>query len=175
MDNKQWTMYTSPTVNENFPTILESQNCPQVLTLLTLSEARGGGVSVRSLIISTSETYCKFMSKMSAWLGFPLEEGHSGEKIKLRKIGASRIITHPKRGMENNSHKACVKGVPWAGQESLTRITILLWKSLPVTFLPLDSITKRSRAFQSHIWSKTGSLKRIYHLLSVLWRGIMQF
>ena len=43
-------------------------------------EARGGGVSVRSLIISTSETYCKFISKMSAWLGFPLEEGHSGEK-----------------------------------------------------------------------------------------------
>lgn len=70
-----------------FLTILESQTNPSVLTLLTLSEARGGGVSVRSLIISTSETYCKFMSKMSAWLGFPLEEGHSGEKIKLRKTG----------------------------------------------------------------------------------------
>lgn len=97
----------------NFPTILESQNCPQVLTLLTLSEARGGGVSVRSLIISTSETYCKFISKMSAWLGFPLEEGHSGEKIKLRKTGASRALTHPKMGMENIIHtKACVKGVP---------------------------------------------------------------
>ena len=80
-----------------FPIILETQNCPQVLTLLTLSEARGGGVSVRSLIISTSETYCKFISKMSAWLGFPLEEGHSGKKkIKLRKTGASRALTHPK-------------------------------------------------------------------------------
>lgn len=49
-----------------------------LLTLLTLSEAKGGGVSVRSLIISTSETYCRFTSRISAWLGFPLEEGHSG-------------------------------------------------------------------------------------------------
>lgn len=48
------------------------------LTLLTLREAKGGGVSVRSLIISTSDTYCKFTSRMSAWLGLPLEEGHSG-------------------------------------------------------------------------------------------------
>lgn len=47
------------------------------LTLLTLREAKGGGVSVRSLIISTSDTYCKFTSRMSAWLGLPLEEGHS--------------------------------------------------------------------------------------------------
>jgi len=38
----------------------------QGLTLLTLSEAKGGGVSVRSLIISTSETYCKFTSRISA-------------------------------------------------------------------------------------------------------------
>lgn len=73
-------MYHQESMRLKFPIILEIQNCPQVLTLLTLSEARGGGVSVRSLIISTSETYCKFISKISAWLGFPLEEGHSGEK-----------------------------------------------------------------------------------------------
>lgn len=100
--------YHQESIRLNFPTILESQNCPQILTLLTLSEARGGGVSVRSLIISTSETYCKFMSKMSAWLGFPLEEGHSGKKIKLRKIGASRELTHPKPGMENTIHTKLV-------------------------------------------------------------------
>lgn len=47
-------------------------------TLLTLREAKGGGVSVRSLIISTSDTYWRLTSRMSAWLGFPLDEGHSG-------------------------------------------------------------------------------------------------
>lgn len=123
-------MYHQESVSPNFPTILESQNCPQVLTLLTLSEARGGGVSVRSLIISTSETYCKFMSKMSAWLGFPLEEGHSGEKIKLRKIGASRTLTHLKRVTENTIHSRHIKGVPRSRVESLMRITALLRKSL---------------------------------------------
>lgn len=58
------------------------ENLPpkRILTLLTLREAKGGGVSVRSLIIFTSETYCKFISKISAWLGLPLDEGHSGGK-----------------------------------------------------------------------------------------------
>lgn len=84
-NEKQQTMYVSPRAKESQCFPFWSQNCPQVLTLLTLSEARGGGVSVRSLIISTSETYCKFMSKISAWLGFPLEEGHSGEKNKVKE------------------------------------------------------------------------------------------
>lgn len=115
-------MYHQESMRLKFPIILENQNCPQVLTLLTLSEARGGGVSVRSLIISTSETYCKFMSKMSAWLGFPLEEGHSGEKIKLRKIGASRELTHPKGAWKTQftqgSCKRCATAREGASQGS---------------------------------------------------------
>lgn len=99
-------MYVLPRVNETqFSLHFREPDYPHVLTLLTLSEARGGGVSVRSLIISTSETYCKFMSKMSAWLGFPLEEGHSGEETKLRK---TRALTQPKRGTENTIHTRLV-------------------------------------------------------------------
>lgn len=162
-------MYVSPRVNESqfSPTILESQNCPQVLTLLTLSEARGGGVSVRSLIISTSETYCKFMSKMSAWLGFPLEEGHSGEKIKLRKIGANRALTHPKRGMENtftqgwcNRCATSKRGEPHKNHSSPQEISAY---HLPPAQNPR---TKRSQAFQSQIPSKIGSLRKGFCHLS---------
>ena len=142
-------MYHQESMRLQFPIILENQNCPQVLTLLTLSEARGGGVSVRSLIISTSETYCKFMSKMSAWLGFPLEEGHSGEKIKLRKIGASRELTHPKGAWKTQFTQGLCKRCATSKRGSLTRITPLLRKSLPVTFLPHNPITKRSQAFQT--------------------------
>ena len=142
-----------------FPTILKSQNCPQVLTLLTLSEARGGGVSVRSLIISTSETYCKFMSKMSAWLGFPLEEGHSGEKIKLRKIGAWRTqLTQGWCRRYVTSKRGA--GEPRKNHSSPQEISAC---HLPPAQNPR---TKRSQAFQSQVLSKIGSLKKGFCHLS---------
>jgi len=156
-----------------FPIILESQNCPQVLTLLTLSEARGGGVSVRSLIISTSETYCKFMSKMSAWLGFPLEEGHSGEKIKLRKIGGSRALTHSKGTWKTQfTHDLCKRYA--TSKRVASGESALLRKSLPVTFLPINPTTKGSQAFQRKTQSKIGSLNRVSVTFSllVLCRGL---
>lgn len=139
-----------------FPTILKGQKCPQVLTLLTLSEARGGGVSVRSLIISTSETYCKFMSKMSAWLGFPLEEGHSGEKIKLRKTGVWRIQL---------TQGWCKRCAPSKREGSLTRTTALPRKSLPVTIHLLRTPEPKAlKLFKVKYYPRLETSKRACHL-----------
>lgn len=126
-------MYIFPRVNETqFSHRFGEPELRLVLTLLTLSEARGGGVSVRSLIISTSETYCKFMSKMSAWLGFPLEEGHSGEKIKLRKTGASRALTtYQREHKQLSSHKAHVNSVPQARAGALQESQLSLGNLCP--------------------------------------------
>lgn len=79
------------------PAVTLIENPQRILTLLTLSEAKGGGVSVRSLSISTSETYCKFISKISAWLGLPLDEGHSGGKEGLRKTNLEKYYSSPQR------------------------------------------------------------------------------
>ena len=65
--------------------------------------------------------------------------------------------------------------MPQAKGGSPTRITALLSKSLPITFLPLNPITKRSQAFQSQTQPKTWSLNRVSITFSllVLQRGLI--
>jgi hypothetical protein len=90
------------------------------------------------------------MSKMSAWLGFPLEEGHSGEKIKLRKTGQAEAYTTDTGLCKRH---ATAKG--------FHQIHSSLQKISAVTFLLPKPITKRSQTFQTHTQPKTESLQGV--------------
>lgn len=87
---------------------------------------------------------------MSAWLGFPLEEGHSGEKIKLRKTGQRHMAQGVQQRLQTDRRQASPRAA-LAASKQISPITSLLPKH----------ITKRSQAFQSHVQTETESLERV--------------